>query len=113
MKYKPAFVEYLKKASPNGVFEMQQVFMDKISGQRIQIKIKHKTLFYVLNALVYFLVFFGTAFSAFQIGKIYENQWLYLIGVILGAILSIVCIAVIKFLCIKFEAIEDKSMVDK
>ena len=105
MRYKPAFVEYLKKASPNGVFEMQQVFMDKISGQRIQ--------FYVFNALVYFLVFFGTAFSAFQIGKIYENQWLYLIGVILGAILSIVFIAVIKFLCIKFEAIEDKSMVDK
>lgn len=112
MRYKPAFVDYIKKASPNGAFEMQQVFLDKISGQRIQIKIKHKTLFYVLNAFVYFLVLFGTAFAAFQIRKMYENQWLYLIGVILGAILSIVFIAVIKFLCIKFEAIEDNS-IDK
>ena len=110
MRYKPAFVEYLKKAIPNGVFEMQQVFLDKISGQRIQIKIKHKILFYVLNAFVYFLVLFGTAFAAFQIRKMYENQWLYLIDVILGAILSIVFIAVIKFLCIKFEVIEDNSI---
>lgn len=112
MKYKPAFIKYLKKASPNGVFEMQQVFVDKISGQRIQIKIKHKTLFYILNAFVYFLVLFGTAFAAFQIRKMYEHQWLYLIGVIFGAILSIVFIAVIKFLCIKFEAVEDNS-IDK
>ncbi|MBS6446757.1 MAG: hypothetical protein KH382_04110 [Clostridiales bacterium] len=112
-KSKPNFLEYIKKANPNGAFEIKQVFYNNHTGQKMKMNIKHKSLFYVINALVYFSVFLGLVFVGFKIGNSQNDMGLkilYYIGDILVAVLLVLLIDAIKYVCINFEFIKDETI---
>lgn len=112
-KSKPNFLEYIKKANPNGAFEIKQVFYNNHTGQKMKMNIKHKLLFCIINAFAYFFVFFGLVFWGFIIGNSQNDiglKILYYIGAILVAVLLILLISAIKYVCINFEFIKDETI---
>lgn len=110
---KPRFLEYVIKSSPNGAYEIKQVFYHKQTGQKMKMNIKHKLLFCIYNVLAYFFVFFGLTFSGFIIGHLQGNQMvkiLYYISAVFMAILLVLLIDAIKYMCINFEFIQDETI---